>query len=444
MTNSLPGSNSGSLIKGVALAVALAAVCMAAAPSLALALEPISSFTTTTSTTQAGGHPDLETSFKLSNPGSPEAARNVTFNAPTGIFGNSNAVNHCASADFALDQCPSSSQVGLITIYANYEGDDEDLLGTTPMYQMVPGVTEALFAFNVPMLNIPIEIPVSLRTESDFGLSFTVSNISEITPLAGADLTFWGFPALEVHDPQRFPKGSSGNPPGCVGLATTECLTGSVPAAIRIHPLTDNPTTCTAEPLLTSLEVETYQQPGEVSTSESDYPASTGCEAETFKPVLYASPTTESTDTASGLNVILQDPQYEDFAASPSELKAATVTLPEGFTINPDAADGQSECLESQAHFDSRGPAECPDNSKIGTFSIASAALEGPLEGSIYIGEPKPGDQYRLFMVASGFGINAKFHGSVKPNPETGQLTAYFNELPQDPFEEIRPPPVRR
>ena len=114
-----------------------------------------------------------------------------------------------------------------------------------------------------------------------------------------------------------------------------------------------------------------------------------------------------------------------------------TVTLPEGFTVNPDAADGQTACTEAQANFDSDGPAECPDQSKIGTFSIGTKALNGRLEGSVYIGEPKPGDQYRLFLIASGFGINAKLVGSVRPNLETGQVTAYFENLPQVPFDDF-------
>ena len=58
---------------------------------------------------QAGGHPDLTTSFTLGSPGEPEAARNVIFRAPEGIFGNPNAVPECTSADFALDRCPSKA-----------------------------------------------------------------------------------------------------------------------------------------------------------------------------------------------------------------------------------------------------------------------------------------------------------------------------------------------
>ena len=41
--------------------------------------------------------------------------------------------------------------------------------------------------------------------------------------------------------------------------------------------------------------------------------------------------------------------------------------------------------------------------------------------GSLYFGEPKPGDQYRVFMIAAGFGIHAKLVASVHPDPQTGR-----------------------
>ena len=93
---------------------------------------------------------------------------------------------------------------------------------------------------------------------------------------------------------------------------------------------------------------------------------------------------------------------------------------------------------DAQANFGSEGPAGCPDNAKIGTITIGTPTFNGPLEGSVYIGEPKPGNQYRLFLIVSGFGINVKLVGSFKPNPETGQVTAYFENLPQAPFETSR------
>jgi hypothetical protein len=386
----------------------------------------------------AGGHPDLSTSFTLADPGEPEVARNITFRAPQGVFGNPNAVSECASSEFALDRCSADSQVGLITVYANYKGNPAELLGTAPIFALEPVEEEtALLAFIAPELNIPISIPVTVRTESDYGLNLTVSNITQLVPLAAVNLTIWGFPAIPSHDTERFPKGKPGEPSNCTELANTACIGAPTASSLPPMPLTDNPTSCTGESLETTLEVQTYGDPGHVSKVESDYPQTTGCDLEVFNPVLFASPTTDESDAPSGLNIDLGAPQFLGFAASPSELKKAVVTLPAGFTVNPDAADGQIMCTEAQANFGSEGPSHCPDNAKIGTFSIGTKALNGRLEGAVYIGEPKPGEQYRLFEIASGFGINAKLIGVVRPDPETGRLTVYFEDLPQVPFDDF-------
>jgi hypothetical protein len=396
----------------------------------------IESFSTAVSTSQAGGHPDISTSFVLKDPGAPEAARNINFNTPEGVFGNPEAIDQCVSVDFALQRCPSNAQAGLITVYANYEANPHYLLGTAPLYMMeVSSEETAEFAFIVPVLDIPINIPVAVRTADDYGLRFTVSNISQLTPLAEVKLTVWGFPAHSSHNSERFPKGSPGFPAGCPGLASTGCLAGTVAPSITVQPLIDNPTICTGTPLVTTLEVQSYQDIGNVSKAEGNYPAITECEKEVFKPVLFAKPTTTEADSATGLNIELQNPMFLGFAASPSQLRTATVTLPPGLTINPDAADGQTACPDVLANFETEGPHECPDSAKVGTFAISSIALDDDLEGSLYFGEPKPGDQYRLFMMASGFGINAKLVGSVKPDPVTGQVTAHFEDLPQVPFD---------
>ena len=423
----------------LALGLAVSTLAVAALAGPAQASEGIESFNTTSSTTQAGGHPDLSTSFTLANPGDPEAARNVIFNAPEGVFGNPYAITHCSSSDFALDRCPTNSQAGLITIYANYEGESHKLLGTAPLFDVEPqGGETALFAFIVPTLNIPINVPVAVRTGGDYGLRFTVTEMTQVTPLAGANLTFWGFPAIGAHDPERFPKGAPGEPANCPGLEDTSCIGKPTPASIPPHPLTDSPTTCTGAALTTRLEVQTYQDPQHLSRVVSDYPETSGCDLEVFNPVLYASPTVHETDSPSGLNIELSAPQFLGFAASPSEVKESIVTLPEGFTINPDAADGQTACTDAEANFGSEAAAECPDHSKIGTFSIGTQALPGRLEGAVYIGEPRPGNQYRVFLVASGFAINAKLVGSFKPDPQTGQVTAYFEDLPQVPFDDFQ------
>ena len=370
------------------LASLLAAVAFAAP---ALASEGIASFETTMSTNLAGGHPDLVTSFELESPGEPEAAKNVIFNAPEGIFGNPDAISRCTSVQFALDECSPNSQSGLITIYANYEGEPKKLLGTAPIYDLEPEPSQtALFAFVVPTVDIPIEIPVAVRTGSDYGLRFTVANITQQIPLAAAKLTLWGFPASPEHSSQRFGKGTEGEPAGCAGLATTGCLGGEIGPSVANNPLTDNPTTCSGQPLATSLEVQTYADPENPSKATSSYPAITECDREVFKPVLYGEPTSEATDSPAGLNIVLSDPQFEGQTASPSELKSATVTLPPGLTINPDAADGQSSCTDAEANFGSEGPAGCPDNAKIGTFQIETPVLVAHWKARSTSANPSP------------------------------------------------------
>ena len=397
------------------------------------------------STPQAGGHPDLTTSFSLEAPGTPEAAQNVIFDAPTGVFGNPQAITQCEPSNFAEDSCPPDSQVGLITIHANYGGNSDKLLGTAPIFSLVPSEGEtARFSFIVPVLDIPIAIPVQVRTSTDYGLRFTVKDITQLAPLASAKMTFWGFPADPVHSAQRFPKGTLGHPTGCPEEEGTACNTEPTRSSDPNQPLIDNPTTCTGTKLTSTLEVETYADPTHHPATEATYPKIEGCENEVFKPVLQASPTTNQTDSASGLNVDLKSPQFLTKAAEPSEIHSATVTLPEGFTINPDAADGQSECKEAEAEFTSEGPAHCPDTSKIGTFSIGTPALPERLEGSVYLGEPKPGDQYRLFMTASGFGMNVKLKGSVLPRRKDRPAHRRIPRTPPGPLRRLPAPPLQR
>jgi hypothetical protein len=417
------------------VATVVVAAGVSVTPAFAAGQVQIESFTTTSSTNQAGGHPDFETEFSIADAGVEQSARNVAFNAPEGLFGDPNVVTQCGPTDFALQACPFTSQVGLITVYT---GPGHNLLGTAPIFDMDPGDNTALFAFIVPKLGIPISIPVAVRTASDYGLRFTVSQITQNAPLAGAHLRFWGFPSDKAHAAERFPTGSPGKPSYCPDIPDTACLSAELQAESSSHPFTQNPTTCTGQPLVTILEVDTYQNPDKPTKAFGTYPAITGCEQEVFRPILYMNPTTKETDAPSGLNIDLNSPQPLNVSNAPSEIRSSIVTLPPELTVNPDAADGQRACTDAQANFDSEAPDNCPDNAKIGTFALHVDSLDGALEGAIYIGEPRPGNQYRLFLIASGFGIHAKLEAAVRPDPATGQVTVYITDLPQVPFDSIQ------
>jgi hypothetical protein len=410
----------------------LLALAFALPAKAALSVE---SFQTTSSTSLAGAHPDLHTSFALAGVGSSEVPKNITFNTPRGLYGNPKALGSCSTLDFALEQCPSNAQAGLITIRATYEGTPDHLLGTAPLYSLTPGPEDvARFAFIAPLLNIPVAIPVAVRAATDYGLRFTVSGITQLTPLNAADLTFWGVPGASSHDAERFPKGSPGNPAGCVELADTSCLAGPLAPTSPPRPFTGNPSVCNA-PMPTTLDVETYQRPGVLAHADASYPPITDCGRQTFAPVAQARLTTGEVDSPSGMDFEFTIPQAQTQAAAPSQLRGVELLFPEELTINPDAADGQSACTDAEAELGREAPAHCPDNSKVGTVTITSESLPGDLEGSIYFGAPVPGNQYRLFLIAEGFGIHAKLIGKVLPDPRTGRITAQFEDLPQLPFE---------
>jgi hypothetical protein len=324
-------------------------------------------------------------------------------------------------------------------------------MGLAPIYTVEPGPEEAArFAFIVPILNIPIAIPVTVRSATDYGLRFTVSGITQSVPLSEADLTFWGFPASNDgffeggHLYERFTKGKPGSPAGCPEMFESACALGYnekngslfAEASVPNRPFTGNPSIC-GVPMPTGLDVETYQRPGVLVHAEASYPEITHCDRQVFQPVTQAQLTTGEADAPSGLNLQFTIPQAQNHAVSPSSLRATILTLPEGLAINPDAADGQKACSDADAEFGTEVPTHCPDSSKVGTVTMKSESLPGDLTGSIYLGEPKPGNQYRIFIIGEGFGIKAKLVGRLLPDPKTGQLTSVFEDLPQLPLEKF-------
>jgi len=421
------------------LLAALAVAAVFAAP--AAASPTISSFEVGTSDTEAGAHPDLTTKIVLDDPGQPEVVKDVAMNLPTGVFGNPGAIPKCRSADFAVNRCTPASQVGKVTIVANYEGNPTNTLGTVPVYNMeTVSVDEAArMAFVAPTVNIPITVPITVRSASDYGLRLNVTGISQEIPLKSAEFMIWGFPADPDHDRERFPTGTPGSPPGCIGSLAVDCLSSPHPeAGLLPKPYTSNPSICTGAPLPVSVHVYSYQQPSNPAHGTSGYPATTGCENQKFDPVFNLGLTSPESDSPSGMDIQLKADQFlEGTASSPATLRSAVLTLPPGLTVNPDAADGQTSCSDADAGFGTERAGACPDSAKIGTMEVHTPALDGPLLGSLYIGEPQPGNQYRVFMIFDGFGIHAKLVADVHPDPQTGQLTMSVIDIPQVPFEEF-------
>ena len=389
------------------------------------AAEGLTKFEMVPTNTQAGGHPDVywNVSWKARSEGPEDPChcddgRVVTIHSPTGFIGNPHAVPTCTISEFTVGECPEEAQVGWGTI-----------LGLTflasPIYNMETHPDQAgLIAFTVPFIGVPVFIDLGARTESDYGLDSTGAPVQHLLAIPNIEITLWGVPSLPVHDELRFK-----TPLSQQGLET-----GATSNAPPI-PYLQNPTTCGVS-LTASVDVEYYSGP--TYHGEAPYPPTTGCETLSFNPSLSALPTTTQADSASGVDIDLKVPQtLNALTPSPSELRSAKVTLPPGFSINPNAADGKVACSDADSGIGTRHGATCPEFSKVGTVSLDSSALPGPIPGAIYLGEPKLGDRYRLILAADGFGTHIKLVGSIHPDPATGQVVTSFSDLPQSPLTEF-------
>ncbi len=168
-----------------------------------------------------------------------------------------------------------------------------------------------------------------------------------------------------------------------------------------------------------------------------------------FKPEFGLAPATTQSDKPDGITTELKlphDPSPTEIDTS--QLKTASVTLPEGMTLNPSAAGEVKEaCTTAQAriHSTTFGVA-CPAASKIGTVTLEVPTLPpGSLTGNIYLGGPLPPEAesgpitkppYTIYLNAEStrYGVDVRLKGTVTPNETTGRLTATFAENPEQPF----------
>lgn len=431
-------------------------------PATSRADTPITSYSALPSTTQAGGHPNLEVQFAVKNRAlqnsksacNCEDAKNATFHLPAGFIGNPHATPQCTLAEFSAEECPIDSQVGIANVHAS---DNGEIPFDTAIYNLVPPPQDpGLLGFKIFIFNTPQFTVLSSRTGGDYGLDSTVTSIYHgAFPLESVRQVLWGVPADPSHDPLRINPAFNPNGIGNTSFIGELCdANGSKstddPSTIQklcylnfsgfppspsnspLTPFLQNPTTC-GSPAATSLQVLSYDG----GTTEADYPwpQMTGCDQLSFNPSLYALPTTTATDTPSGVEVDLSVPQQLSPAVpSPTELRGATVTFPEGFSVNPNAADAKTACSDADARLGTEEEAQCPEYSKVGTLTIESSALPGPLPGYVYLGQPEPGNPYPIFLVANGFNTHIKLAGTVTPDPLTGQLTVSFKELPESPL----------
>jgi hypothetical protein len=434
-------------------------------PAASQAKVPIYSLAPATSSTQAGAHANVALNVELGARGVTEpmalpcgcnALRDLKINTPAGLIAAPINIPRCTAAEFAIMRCPVDSQLGLVVIRF-YPDDQGGFYNFMPLYNMEAGEDQlALLATIAPISQTPIYTDVTTRTESDYGLEFKTFGIPSVGPPNQITTLFWGVPADPVHDTVRIPFTGIGreNTPVRVkaiycgsenpipelladewGCPQTTAAPPPTSANSTVAPFVQNPTACLESLTFT---VDTFAYDLGSDHADAPFPATTGCDQLSFDPALSAKPTTTEADSASGLDVDLTVPQsLSPSTPTPSAIRDVSVVLPPGFTINPNAADGKTACSDAEAKFGTRDQAQCPEFSKIGTLGVTSSSFPEVLPGAIYLGAPMPGNRYRVLLVFDGFSIHVKLPGTATPDPNTGQLTVSFSDLPQFNFQEF-------
>ena len=414
--------------------------------------------------TQAAGHPNLGiTDFAfdykevaLTKAEEPEGkVKDVRVDLPPGLAVNPEAVEPCREAVIEKLECPSESQVG-----------EDEAIGTAELtLGLKTTVTESFPVFDVERRpGEPARFGVEVKSATlqaaetltghrlqgviyleggiswydeattsensgvrngDYHEFFKIQNIAQEPEIVKSKLIFWGVP----HEYNSAAKDN----------------------AFLTMPSSAN---ACAQPQTTWLHVDSYENPGSYIAAptetrlENGTPlTATGCGGLAFDPSLSLKAESSQSDEPDGATVDLHIPQSTTTPSEPDspDVQTAEVTLPEGMTLNPSAAQGLQACTDAQIQIGSDSSIGCPAGSQIGTVTVDAPGIPpGALNGGVYVGsqesrEPESGMEYRIFLAAEAplYGVGLRLEGHVKANATTGRLTAVFDDDPQVPFEDI-------
>ena len=424
------------------------------------------SFHITHSTSQAGAHEDLTTSFDFAHEQVGDTVktdndvRTISVNLPAGFDASDTAVPTCTDAELVggftgangqLPTCPVASQVGMVSfeIANGREAKGAPFNLTVPLYNME--VTSFGVAAQLGFKSAVVIQTLQVRVRpGDTGITIETPNIPKLE-VRNISATVWGVPAAHEHDAQR------GETCGAEFEVPANChneFGGPTSAGVRAKPFLANPTSC--GPFEASMEADSWEDPNTFSKATTTVESIVECDRVPFKPSIELEPTTTSAESPSGLNVTIAVPQsWEDpVTLTTANLKDAVVTLPTGFTINPSSGSGLAACSKQQYEEERSSfvpGVGCPPESKIGTVDIETPILAERIEGAVYVATPfqNPfGSLLSLYIVARvpDRGILIKVAGEVHLDPETGQLRTTFLNNPQQPFSKFmfhfRPGPV--
>jgi hypothetical protein len=388
--------------------------------------------------TQAAGHPPFGvTEFKIDTAGEVPLAlvTHVRTEVAPGVSTNPQAVPMCSMEEFkgievkpgvfTEPECNGETKIGVNKVVVFNGVKDVELEGTVYNLEQPEGLSSD-FAVAIslkPLVGLPVYAHTFIEGHVEWAGNYHdyyEINVNPELPLISSRLVLYGNAGTTGLG------GFITNPSSCVGpgAATTNTVT------------------------LTSFE-------GQEASKTYVAPIGTeGCKEEPsflpvpFEPAFTLKTETTQSDQPTGVTTELtlpHNPGHEETDIDSSQLQNATITLPEGMTLNPSAAYALQACTSAQIGIGTRNPVTCPSASKIGTVTLNVPDLPpGSLKGDIYLGgtgesNQVTGQPYVIYLNAEStrYGISVRLKGTVEANETTGRVTAKFLENPQQPFSDV-------
>ncbi len=423
--------------------------------------------------------------------------RDLYVDLPPGVAGDPNATaTKCTLNqldEFHLGRggaagCPPEAALGHLILNWSHSIPTGRFGTNEPVFNMVPPRGVAL-QLGINYIATRLFINSGLLVGGDYPIQSTLKDIPPAAPVLKSRLTIWGEAGREaVLEAEK--EVSEGGGEGAQHRLEQ--------AKARLKPFFTLPTGCRG-PLRSTIEVDSYQEPGKMAKKEylskngaGALVGLTGCAKLRFPPSISVEPDTTNASSSSGLTVGVDVPQaaaQNPAGLAESALHDTTVALPAGVAINPSGGDGLEACSEGLAGFEigrgvndsgfeefnpgsepgvltplfSPAPVEslqpglslCPDGSKVGTVKIKTPLLEHELEGSVYLasqGANPFGSLLAMYLMVEDpvSGSTIKLTGEVRLCEAVGQviegmscqglgqIVTTFKNTPDQPFEELQ------
>ena len=381
----------------------------------------------------AGGHPFSEgTEFVLNyTPSAGETAleptiiprlvsaaggpKEVEAELPPGVLGNPQNIPECPFALLQVNSCPADAAVGYTqTTYANATIEDGKAHPFATPPPLVPGEPSTFHAlvFNlvpttghpaefgfVVIRRVPFVLDAKLRSDGDYGVSVGDNAIAE--KVLGVRATFCEY--------------------GAHGSGSEFSCDTKAEAPLGAKPFLTNPTECSAVAPTWNLRTNPWDEPKDTESQAVAMNQLEGCDLLQFHPEIEFKPSppdeggTTEADEPTGVTLNLKVPQTNEAStrATPA-LKNIKMTLPEGMTASPSAADGLEACSNAQFGLGTEfgpgapkvvpepaaKPASCPSASQIGTVEVFTPLLSGApvVEGA----PPRKEEEYERLTCSQG------------------------------------------